>query len=178
MYLTINTYIYTHRQIFKLKITNTEMGDIIDIIKKKGEISKTFLSDMEPFFKDKDEVNKLLKKKNPLIYEVHFITEDEISYAITIINPGKVGKERYMTKGHYHLKSTSEVYYKISGEGYILIRKGKEKRKIKLEKNKFHYIPKDFAHRTVNNSNKKLVFLSIYQTDSGHDYERIKKEGF
>jgi glucose-6-phosphate isomerase, archaeal len=154
------------------------MEEILQIIKERGGKKKIFLSDLKSFFNDKKKAEEILKKKNPLIYQVDFIEEDEISYAITFINPGKIGKENYMTKGHYHIKSVPEVYYLLKGEGEILLKKGKIRKKIKLKKNIFYHIPKGYAHRTVNTGKKELSFLTIYQTDAGHDYKKIEKEGF
>jgi glucose-6-phosphate isomerase len=152
--------------------------DLIKIIKKRGIRKKIFLKELINFLKDKQKAEEILKKINPLIYTVDFIQENEISYAITTINPGKIGKENYMTKGHYHKKNVSEIYYLLHGQGEILLKKGKEKKKIKMKKNIFHYVPAGYAHRTVNTGEEKLFFLSIYQTDSGHDYKKIEEEGF
>jgi glucose-6-phosphate isomerase, archaeal len=154
------------------------MEHLLEIIKKKGKTKKTHLSELKEFFKNKKTAEKVLETKNPLIYWVDYIEEEEISYGVTYINPGKIGKENYMTKGHYHEKNVSEVYYLLEGKGEILLKKAKDKKKIILKKNTFHYIPKGYGHRTVNTGNKKLIFLSIYQTDSGHDYKTIAKEGF
>ncbi|MFA5061239.1 MAG: glucose-6-phosphate isomerase family protein [Candidatus Pacearchaeota archaeon] len=154
------------------------MNDILGEIKKRGKIKKTTLRDMKNFFKDRVEVKKILDKKNPLIYYVNFLSEDEISYAVTYIKSGKIGKERFMTKGHYHKKDLPEVYYLLEGKGKILLKKGKSRKEIIMRKNVFHYIPKGYAHRTVNIGEKEFSFLSIYQTDSGHDYKTIEEKGF
>lgn len=154
------------------------MEELLELIKKRGKETKTFLSDLKPFLKDKKEAERILSKKNPLIYKVNFIEEEEISYGITRIFPGKIGKENYMTKGHYHKRKVSEVYYLLNGKGEIFLKKGKIRKKIKLKKNTFHYIPGGYAHRTINTGKKELSFLSIYQSNAGHDYEKIEKEGF
>lgn len=150
------------------------MEDIFKIIKQKGKTKVTKLSDMKDFYKS---IPENIKKKNPTIYSVDFVDENEISYAITKINPGRIGKEFYMTKGHYHIKLTSEVYYHMSGEGILLIKLGEHKKKIIMKKGVFHYIPAGWGHRTINVGEKPLIFLSIYQNDAGHDYEKVKREG-
>ena len=147
--------------------------DILGAIRQSGKRSTTTLNDMREFFKDASDA-----KGNPVIYTVDFVEEDEISYAVTTINPGKIGKENFMTKGHYHIKNVSEVYYPLSGKGVIVLRKGNKRKKIIMKKGVFHFIPAGWAHRTINSGNKKLIFLSIYPTDSGHNYDKIKKEGF
>lgn len=154
------------------------MNDILKIIKKRGKTKKVFLSDLKNFFKDRKKAKDILIKKNPLIYWVNFIEEGQISYAITFINSGKIGKENYMTKGHFHEKNVSEVYYLLNGSGEILLRKGSKRKKIIMKKNIFHYIPTGYAHRTINTGKNRMSFLSIYQKDSGHNYKKIEKEGF
>lgn len=150
------------------------MEDIFKVIKEKGKTKVTKLLDMEGFYKN---IPETIKKKNPTIYTVEFVDENEISYAITKINPGKIGEEFYMTKGHYHKKPTSEVYYHMEGEGILLIKSGEHKKRVIMKKGVFHYIPRGWGHRTINVGNKPLIFLSIYQNDAGHDYEKVKKEG-
>ncbi|NIM45751.1 MAG: glucose-6-phosphate isomerase, partial [Nitrososphaeria archaeon] len=34
------------------------------------------------------------------------------------------------------------------------------------------------AHRSVNTGNSKLVFLAIYPSEAGHDYEAVRTKGF
>jgi glucose-6-phosphate isomerase len=155
--------------------------DIITIIEKRGKLQKRTLKDLRDFLKQKNKkiADKILKKRDPIIYTVKEIAEDKISYAITKIHPGKIGTERYMTKGHYHKKSLPEVYILLKGKGEIHLKnKSGKRKKIRLKKGVFHYIPRGYAHRTVNSGNKDLEILAIYQTDSGHDYGSIKEKGF
>lgn len=155
------------------------MEDVIKRIEKKGKVKETRLSDLSDFLfgKDRDAADKVLAKKNPVIYKVKFLDEGEISYGITYMNPGKIGKQDFMTKGHYHDNGSPEVYYLISGKGKLIYRKGKDRKVVVMKKGVFHYIPKGYGHRTVNTGNGKLVFLSIYESKAGHDYEKVKKEG-
>lgn len=142
------------------------------------------LADLRDFFSDKRAVeNTLSKGENPLIYVVYEIgqeMEGELNVSCTIIYPGKVGDEYYFTKGHFHTKeAASEVYFGISGEGIILMqdREGRAfAEEIKPET--IVYIPPGLAHRSVNTGKTELVFLAIYPSDSGHDYESIRKTGF
>jgi glucose-6-phosphate isomerase, archaeal len=153
--------------------------DVIKRIEKKGGKSETRLSDLRDFLsgKDKEKADEILLKKNPAIYSVRFLDEGKISYAITYMNAGKVGKQDYMTKGHYHLNGSPEVYYLISGRGKLVLRKGKDRKVVAMKKGVFHYIPSGYGHRTVNAGTGRLVFLSIYEKDAGHDYEKVKREG-
>jgi len=159
------------------------MDDLIKILKKKGKTKKTTLKDIREFLKKKNQKaadRMLAKRKNPLIYAVKFIHEDEISYDLTILEPGKIGDEFYETKGHTHIKKTPEVYFLLEGKGHIIaknFRTGRKKR-FALKKGKFIYVSKEYGHRTVNTGRKKLIFVTVSQVDAGHDYNVSKRKGF
>ncbi|MCS7120276.1 MAG: glucose-6-phosphate isomerase family protein [Nitrososphaerota archaeon] len=143
------------------------------------------LSDLLGYFSDEETVGRILKEgKDPLIYEVYEIprepAEGLFNVGCTVIYPGKIGDEYYFTKGHYHEKdNTCEVYLGIRGEGLILMQsRDEEIAQAKIEPNVLVYIPPGMAHRTVNTGKEELVFLAIYPSDSGHDYETIKERGF
>jgi glucose-6-phosphate isomerase len=143
------------------------------------------LSDLRGFFSDNDLVEGLLaREKNPIIYEVYEIpqipSEGLFSLACTVLHPGKVGREYYFTKGHFHAKEpTSEVYVGLKGEGVILLqtRDGRVV-PLPLKAGGVVYIPPRWAHRSINTGKGKFVFLAIYPSDAGHDYESIKRNGF
>jgi glucose-6-phosphate isomerase, archaeal len=150
------------------------MEGLISRIKKRGKIKKVFLSELKEFLKDKKKADEILTLKNPLVYEVKSIEENEISYGLTLMNPGKVGKEYFMTKGHVHKNLSSETYYLLSGKATLILKKGKETIKVPMKKDFFHYIPQGYAHRVINNGNVPALFLSVYQTDSKPDYAGFK----
>lgn len=142
------------------------------------------LSDLKSYFSDQSAVKKLLKKSDPVLYEVyeHEVphTDEHLTFATTILYPGKVGKEFYFTKGHFHFNPDgAETTIGIEGSGVVLIqdRKGKCKSE-PIKPFGITYSPAGWAHRVINNSSKKLVFLSICRADVGHDYESITKKGF
>jgi len=140
------------------------------------------LSDMKGFYADSRAVARILEDSDPVIYEVYAHESEgpgNLSYALTVINPGDVAGEYFMTKGHFHHKSSAELYLGLEGEGVLLLqnRQGDTKR-IRLEPGRVSYVPKDYAHRSINTGSSKLKFLAIYSSDSGHDYSTIEKEGF
>ncbi len=142
------------------------------------------LSDMKGFYADQEAVAQILKESDPVIYEVYACESEEegpgnLSYALTVINPGDVGGEYYMTKGHFHHKPSAELYLGLEGEGILLLqdREGNTRR-IPLLPGRVSYVPANYAHRSINTGRSQLRFLAIYQSDSGHDYGTIEKEGF
>ena len=143
------------------------------------------LSDLRGFFSDNEFVEeKLARGKNPIIYEVYEIpqtpSEGLFSLACAVLHPGKVGREYYFTKGHFHAKEpTSEVYVGLKGKGMLLLqtREGRVAH-LPLEAGNVVYVPPRWAHRTINTGKGKMVFLAVYPSDAGHDYESIKRSGF
>ena len=143
------------------------------------------LSDLRKLFCKKDLVEKILSSgEDPIIYEVYQVSqppyEGIFSVATTILYPGKIGDEYYFTKGHFHLKEPrGEVYMGLAGMGLLLLqnRNGKIS-KLSLNKGEVVFIPPNYAHRAVNIGDEKMVFLSIYPSDAGHDYGIIEQRGF
>lgn len=146
---------------------------LIDEIKKRGKMHIVRLSDMQKFFKNIEDYDK-----NKEIYRVIYIERSQLSYAITIMKPGKINGEFFMTKGHYHNIPSSEVYYLLKGKGMIIIQRGNDFKKIEMKRGKFYEIPEGYAHRTINTGKEALEVLNIYPSDSGHDYKTIEKRGF
>lgn len=143
-----------------------------------------YLSDMKEYFADKRTVEDMLSRgKDPLIYVVYEIDrelQDELNVGCTVIYPGKIGDEYYFTKGHFHKNPLAgEVYIGVSGEGMILIQdKSGEVSVEEIGPQTIAYVPPGTAHRTINIGKVELVFLAIYPSDAGHDYETIMKTGF
>ena len=161
---------------------NFRVRSVLEKYNLKAEIR---LSNLKGFFHYEEDLSKMLARgEDPLIYEYYENSqpsvEGHLNFGVTIIYPGKVGKEYFLTRGHYHAKEgTAEVYYGLKGEGIMLLqtRKG-ESRWIKLTPGQATYVPPFWAHRTVNTGKKKLYVLFAYPSDSGHDYETIKQRGF
>ena len=128
-------------------------------------------SDMKEFFQGK-------REDNPTIYEVYECETKGLNFATTIIYPGKVENEYFMTKGHIHKKNTDEIYIGIKGRGLILLQSKDDFLSFEIKKDMIIHVPEGYAHRSVNISNENLVFLAIYANDAGHDYDFIKRKGF
>jgi len=142
------------------------------------------LSDMRGMFLDTESTLRILEKEDPIIYSFseRILPEENghLQLATTSINPGKVGGEYFMTKGHYHRRpDTSEVYLGLEGEGCLLIQTeegGFES--IIIKPGTVAYIPPYWGHRMVNTGSKPFVFFALYPGDAGHNYGHIEKTGF
>jgi len=167
-----------------LELYTTELGGKTGISPYKIKVERR-LSDLLDYFSDREASEEILRGgEDPIIYEVYEIPfeplEGLLNVGCTVIYPGKVGDEYYFTKGHFHEKeSTSEIYIGMKGEGIILIQDHEGKAvNIKIKPNVLVYIPPGTAHRTVNVGREKLVFIAIYPSDAGHDYETVRTKGF
>jgi glucose-6-phosphate isomerase len=147
--------------------------------------TKRTLRDLDGFFADRQATENMLKSgQDPIIYEVYESLQPHedghLNFGTTILYPGKIGKQFYMTKGHFHLKqASSEVYLGLSGEGLILLqRKIGNSECLRMTQGDLIYVPPGWGHRTVNVGAEKLVFFFTYQADAGHDYESVEKQGF
>jgi glucose-6-phosphate isomerase len=140
------------------------------------------LSEMRDMYQDQGAVAEILRAGDPLIYEVYEIAvpeeEGQLIQCVTIIHPGRVGSEYYMTKGHYHKKrDRAEVYLCLSGQGYLLLQTEEgASQAMELEPGTAAYVPPHWAHRTVNVGDRPLVFYGVYPADAGHDYEAIEEQ--
>ena len=143
------------------------------------------LEDMREASGSAEAVEERLREGNPLIYEVYEVSGrssevGELIWSTTVLYPGKVGDEYCMTKGHYHRDPASvEVYLVLSGEGFLLLKGTAGKpRALPLRSGSIAHIPPGFAHRMVNTGTEPFIFFAVYPAQAGHDYERMKREGF
>jgi len=142
------------------------------------------LSAMVGQYQDAQAFTAMLSQ-DPVLYEVYEIkrpeSEGELMNGISIVHPGKVGKEYFMTKGHFHtMLDTAEVYYCLKGEGVMVMETPEGEWSIEeLHPGCVLYVPPRWAHRSVNTGQLvNLVTFFIYPGNAGHDYGTIEQQGF
>lgn len=146
--------------------------------------TKRMLSQMKDMYCDRDAADALIKSGDPLVYEFYSLPAPEhpgdLSFGTSITYPGRVGNEYYMTKGHFHsILDTAEVYYALSGQGMMLMESPEGDVDLKpLKPGVALYVPKRYAHRTVNVGSVPFVSFFVYRADAGHDYGTIETKGF
>ena len=143
------------------------------------------LSSMEGQYADQRSYEAMLVKEDTVLYEVYEIHRPEISgellHGTSIVHPGKVGDEYFMTKGHFHaVLDTAEIYYCLQGEGMMVMETPEGDWAVEeLRTGKVLYVPPRWAHRSVNTSDKEdLATFFIYPAPAGHDYGTIESQGF
>jgi glucose-6-phosphate isomerase len=145
---------------------------------------KRYLSDMEGMYLDDNELKKMIEKENTLVYEFYDMgmpeTPGDLAFGTSITYPGKVGNEYFMTKGHFHtILDTAEVYYCLAGKGYILMETPEGDWDVQeLTPGKAVYVPKRYAHRSINTGNEPFITFFTFRADAGHDYGTIETKGF
>ena len=133
-------------------------------LSKHADTTKRYLSQMKNMYQDQEAIEEILKYEDPLIYEFYELgcpeRAGDLAFGTTMIHPGKIGNEYYMTKGHFHqIVDTAEVYYTLKGEGYMML-------------------PRGYAHRTINTGDEVLTAFYVFDADAGHDYGTIETKGY
>jgi glucose-6-phosphate isomerase len=101
----------------------------------------------------------------------------DMIFGVTLMKPGKIGREFFMTRGHIHAKSDRpELYYGQKGRGLMLMESPEgDVRVAAIETNGACYVPPHWIHRSVNIGDEDLVMLFAYPADSGQDYDVIAR---
>ena len=127
----------------------------------------------------------MLSADDQIIYEVYEIkrpeVEGELLMGISIVHPGKVGREFFMTKGHFHsVLETSEIYYCLRGEGYMVMETPEGETSVEDSLS-----GKDPIRTTALGApvcmylqQEDLVTFFAYPANAGHDYGTIERLGF
>jgi glucose-6-phosphate isomerase len=107
-------------------------------------------------------------------------TPGGLYWGSTRIEPGLVGDEYFMTRGHFHARrDRAEYYCTVQGEGMLLLMdEARQTRVERMVPGTLHYIPGHTAHRAVNVGANPLLFWACWPSDAGHDYETIAKQHF
>ena len=118
-----------------------------------------------------------------IVYSVHEMRPQQASgdiiFGTTFMEPGRIGDEYFMTRGHIHaVANRPEVYYGESGTGLMLMESPEgATRVVELSKRTAIYVPPMWVHRSVNVGADPLVMSFFYPSDSGQDYQIIADSG-
>ena len=143
-------------------------------------------SDMRGYYADAAALEQLIaERQDPVHYEVFEVPVPEerghLMYCISTLQPGLVGEEFFMTKGHYHSAvNTAEIYLCLRGEGYMVMKTAEGQFAAeRMTRGRMVYVPPFWAHRSVNTGCREpLVSFCVYPADAGHNYGDIARQGF
>jgi glucose-6-phosphate isomerase, archaeal len=122
---------------------------------------------------------------DPLVYTVYEAADlpkrdGHLLFSTTVIKPGRVGDEYFMTKGHFHARADrAELYYGLAGQGMLLLQDPDGRIDAQpMVAGAASYVPPYWGHRTINTGDSDFVFLACYPADAGYDYGTIATYGF
>jgi glucose-6-phosphate isomerase, archaeal len=142
------------------------------------------LQDLKGIFRDSSALSNLGPSRE--VYRVRWWspvnsgTEGGLFWGLTVLQPGTVGDEYFMTHGHFHEnRSRAEFYGTVSGSG-MLIQMNSERRTWGeiMTQGSLHYVRGVNAHRIANTGSTPLIIWACWPTDAGYDYEPIADRGF
>ena len=142
-------------------------------------------SAMTGYYADGVALERLIEAHgDPVHYEVFEKTIPQeyghLVYCISKLQPGRVGDECFMTKGHYHtVAETAELYLAIRGRGYMMMKTPAGDCVLEpMQHGRLVYVPPYWAHRSINTGDEPLISLCVYPGEAGHNYGDIEQEGF
>lgn len=142
------------------------------------------LSQIQDMYADLEAAHKAVGSGDPAVYAFYELNAPghpgDLAFGTSIVYPGKVGNEYYMTKGHFHtIVDTAEVYYTLAGQGCMMTESPAGDVQVHwLEKGKAVYVPKRYAHRSINTGGEPLITFFTFRSDAGHNYGTIETRGF
>ncbi len=142
------------------------------------------LSQVRSIYRDSGACDALLREKGDVItYEVYECVKSgadgDLVFGSSIVHPGRVGNEYFMTKGHSHAKADrAEIYYCVAGDGLMLMESPDGRSEaVAMKPGGIVYVPPYWKHRSVNTGCVKMVSLFAYPADAGHEYGEIERKG-
>lgn len=158
----------------------SELGELTG---SNGRYEKR-LADLDGLYRDRAAyVQRLADDQGEPVYWVESSqTEGGPGGLITgmsVLEPGQVGEEFAMTRGHLHVVADrSELYVGLSGHGVMLLETlDGESRAVEVTPDQAVYVPGHWVHRSVNVGTERFVTLFCYAADAGQDYAIIERAG-
>lgn len=144
--------------------------------------NRKHLSQLKSVFHDIDACEQLIEThSDPLVYEVREYRQDDsdLFFGTTTMQPGKVGNEYYMTRGHFHFRrDMGEFYCTQSGTGILMLQNRDGRcETVDMRVGSCVFIPPDWAHRSINTGPSKLVFTWVCNIAAGQDYDALAERG-
>jgi len=142
------------------------------------------LADLDGIFQDAAAYRRMDQQQE--IYRVRWWPaaaageEGGLIWGVTILQPGKVGGEYFMTHGHFHANRTRAEYYTVVQGAGLLMRMDEQRTTWgeAMAPGTLHYIQGRHAHRVVNVGEEPLIFWACWGSDAGYDYATIRERGF
>lgn len=148
-------------------------------LQPEREVATRSVGDMAGWFlyESTEDANQVVYTVSSIPVPMSYV---HLQSSTTRIQPGAVGDEFFMTKGHFHaLRDRGEIYFTVRGEGLLLMATEDGVSCTEpMRPGTINYVPGGWAHRSVNVGEEELVFLAVYVGDAGQDYATIREHGF
>lgn len=101
----------------------------------------------------------------------------DLIFGITRMQPGRIGDEFFLTRGHIHaIANRPEFYYGEAGTGLMLMESPEgEVRIVEITPRVICYVPPFWIHRSINIGATPFAMTFVYPSDSGQDYSVIEQ---
>jgi glucose-6-phosphate isomerase, archaeal len=143
-----------------------------------------YIRELHSIYADEEKFQQLLESRgSDVAYRVNELRFTERGHdlitGISVLNPGKVGSEFFMTRGHLHQRADRpETYYCLSGRGILLMEdlEGRVEA-AEMQPGSLVYVPPFWVHRSVNIGSEIFATLFSYPADAGQNFEIVRKAG-
>lgn len=142
------------------------------------------LADLDGIYADAAAFDaRLADHRNAIVYRVDEKRPQQAAgdliFGTTWMQPGQIGAEYYMTRGHIHARGNRpETYYGLTGTGLMLMESPEGETKVlEIAAGIMVYVPPLWIHRSVNTGDTALIMSFCYPSDSGQDYDIIARSG-
>jgi glucose-6-phosphate isomerase len=145
---------------------------------------RKYVRELDGIYEDQTTFRKLVETRgNEVAYRVEEarFTDggSDLITGISALEPGKVGSEFFMTRGHLHQRADRpETYYCLTGHGILLMEtlEGRVEA-AEMKSGSLVYVPPFWVHRSVNVGSTIFATLFSYPADAGQDFEIVRQAG-
>jgi glucose-6-phosphate isomerase len=143
-----------------------------------------YVRELEAIYEDQTSFRELVETRGK---EVAYRVEEarftdggsDLITGISVLEPGKVGSEFFMTRGHLHQRADRpETYYCLAGHGILLMESLEGRIEVaEMRSGSLVYVPPFWVHRSVNVGADVFATLFSYPADAGQDFEIVRRAG-
>ena len=148
---------------------------------KEVQSSKKLYKDAKGFYESVDET----LADDTVMYEVTVVNAEKVeegylNWGISLLHPVLVNGECNMTRGHFHSDLNCEEYYWCAGGTGLLMLMDEEGNDWceEMKVGTLHHINGHHAHRLINTGTEDLRVVCVWNSNAGHDYDRVEKNPF
>jgi len=139
------------------------------------------LSDLAGLYADAAAFAQALRAGDRVVYAVEEVRPSQragdIAFGTTWMEPGRIGAEYFLTRGHIHaIADRPETYRGEAGRGLMVMEAPDGRVETReVTPGAMVYVPGFWVHRTVNIGTEPLVMTWCYPADAGQDYGIIAR---